>query len=55
MAEKKLVEKKVSEMKKKLLKQTHTHAGTTYVKGTPLENLKAGDLDIQYLDKLGII
>ena len=55
MTDKKISDKKVSDMKKKLLKKQHTHAGTTFNIGTPLENLKPSDSDIQFMEKLGIV
>lgn len=55
MAENNSVEKKVSDMKTKLLKKQHTHAGNTFKVGTPLDSLKASDSDIEFMVKHGVI
>lgn len=47
--------KKSTRIKKRLLKKDHTHAGTYYPVGTPLENLKASDTTIAFLEKRDII
>lgn len=47
--------KKSTRIKKRLLKKDHTHAGTYYPAGTPLENLKASDTTIAFLEKRDII
>jgi len=47
--------KKSTRIKKRLLKKEHTHAGTVYPVGTPLENLKASDSTIEFLEKRKIV
>lgn len=47
--------KKSTRIKKRLLKKEHTHAGVHYPIGTPLENLKASDTTIAFLEKRDII
>lgn len=53
--DKPLKRKKSTQLKKRLLKKDHTHAGIFYPVGTPLENLKASDSTIEFLEKRDII
>lgn len=50
-SEEKVTRKKSVRLKKRLLKKQHTHGGKSYPVGTPLENLKASDSDIAFLEK----
>ncbi len=42
-------------IKQRLLKKDHTHKGTSYPVGTPLENLKASDSTIEFLEERDIV
>lgn len=46
---------RLSKMKGRLLKKSHTHAGVDYPKGTPLENLKPSDSTVEFLEKRAIV